>query len=375
MQDCLESDELVLNRLKQILSIPIYVLMLLMASSLQAAVVDDLYTVELAVADQTTSQRLEVFKLAFHKVIVKVSGSTKVLEHPGMTRPLKSSSRYVHQFRYITRKDETEDSFDGGQLFLRVTFNQDVIESLLRSNDIPVWGKERPSTLLLVSYQLNKNTSVVSGDTTPAIVEELDALAQQQGLPVLFPLLDLEDRIQFGVQDIIESNEENLVMASARYSPDAVLVGQVSGRAGKGWQGIWQLSFSGQLYNWTFKTSSRQELMSQAIAQLAQTLASEYALASVASLDEDVLFTVEQVSELTGHIKVQSYLQSLDAVESVRLVLISQGSVTYRLKLRNSTEDLSRLIELSYVLEQLDLPQINAATDDQTILMHYRFIR
>jgi len=277
-----------LNRLKQILSTPIYALLLFVSSSLQAAVVDDLYTVELAVADQTTSQRLEIFKLAFRNVIVKVSGSAAVLKYPGMSRPLKSSSRYVHQFRYITRKDETEDSFDGGQLFLRVSFNQEVIENLLRSNDIPVWGKERPSTLLLVSYQLNKNTSVVSGDTTPVIVEELDALAQQQGLPVLFPLLDLEDRIQFGVQDIIESNEENLVMASARYSPDAVLVGQVSGRAGKGWQGIWQLNFSGQLYNWTFKTSSRQELMSQAIARLAQTLASEYALASGTSLEEDV---------------------------------------------------------------------------------------
>jgi len=84
---------------------------------------------------------------------------------------------------------------------------------------------------------------------------------------------------------------------------------------------------------------------------------------------------VEQISELTDHIKVQSYLQSLDAVESVRLVLISQDNVTYRLKLRNSTEDLSRLIELSYVLEQIDLPQINTATDDQTILMNYRFIR
>ncbi|MBT3204611.1 MAG: DUF2066 domain-containing protein [Gammaproteobacteria bacterium] len=354
---------------------PVYVLFLFMGSSLQAAVVDDLYSIELAVADQTTSQRLDIFKQAFRDVIVKVSGSSAVLDHPGLSRPLKSSSRYVHQFRYITRKDESEDSFDGGQLYLRVSFNQEVIENLLRSNDIPVWGKERPGTLLLISYQLNKNTSVVSSDTTPAIVEELDALAHLQGLPVLFPLLDLEDRVQFGVQDIIESNEENLVMAAARYSPDAVLVGQVSGRAGKGWQGIWQLSFSGQLYNWTFKTGSRQELMSQAVSQLAQTLASEYALESVASLDEDILFTVDQVTELTDHIKVLSYLQSLDAIESVRLVLIKQGSVTYRLKLRNSTDDLSRLIALSYVLEQLELPQINAATDDQTILMNYRFIR
>ncbi len=343
--------------------------------NLQAAVVDDLYTVELAVADQTTAQRLQIFKQAFRDVIVKVSGSREALNNPGMNRPLKSSSRYVHQFRYITRKDESEESFDAGQLFLRVAFNQDTIENLLRNNDIPVWGKERPSTLMLVSYQLNKNTSVVSGDTTPEIVEALDALAVRQGLPVLFPLLDLEDRQQFGVQDIIESNDENIVMAAARYSPDATLVGQISGRAGKGWQGYWQLSFSGQLFNWSFQSGSRQELMDQAIAQLAQTLAKEYALQTVATLDEDILFTVDKMSELSDHVKVFSYLKSLDAVESARLILINEDRVTYRLKLRNSTEDLSRLIALSYVLDQLDLPQINAATDDQAIIMNYRLVR
>ena len=346
-----------------------------MAPNLQAVVVGDLYTIELPVPDQTTSQRLDIFKQAFRNVIVKVSGSTEVLENPGMSRPLKSSARYVQQFRYITRKDEIDESFDGGQLFLRVAFNQDAIENLLRSNDIPVWGKERPGTLLLISYQLNKNTSIVSSDTTPEIVDELEVFSHKQGLPVLFPLLDLEDRLQFGVQDIIQSNSEVLKQAASRYSPDATLVGQISGRVGKGWQARWQLGFSDRIYNWSFKAGSRQDLMSQAIAQLAQTLAEEYALESVASLDDEILFTVDQVMQLTDHIKVLSYLQALDAVESVRPVLIAEDSVTYRVKLRNSTEDFSRLIALSYVLEQLELPQINAATDDQAILMNYRLVR
>ena len=361
--------------MKQKLLFSTFTLLLLLASNLQAAVVEDLYTVELAVADQTTGQRLEIFKQAFRDVIVKVSGSAEALDLPVMSRPLKSSSRYVHQYRYITRKDDAEDGFDAGQLFLRVAFNQDAVENLLRNHDIPIWGKERPSTLLLISYEVNKNASIVSSDTVPEIVEELDELARLQGLPVLFPLLDLEDRLQFGVQDIIKSNDENISIAAARYAPDAVLVGQISGRAGKGWQGQWQAQFSNQIFNWTFQAGSRQDVMSQAIAQLAQTLASEYALESFTMIEEDVLFSVDQMTELGDHIKVLSYLQSLDAIESVRLILIDQDKVTYRIKLRNASEDLSRLIALSYVLEQLELPQIDAATDDQSIIMNYRFIR
>ena len=87
---------------------------------------------------------------------------------------------------------------------LSVVFNKDAIDNLLRENAIAIWGKERPSTLLLISYNVNKDASIVSSDTTPAVVKELDELSARKGLPVLFPLLDLEDRVQLGIQDIID---------------------------------------------------------------------------------------------------------------------------------------------------------------------------
>ncbi len=360
--------------MKRILLPLIVLLSLTGIPPLQAEIVDDLYTVELPVADQTTSQRLELFKQAFREVVTKVSGSVMAVESPGFERPLNNSSRYVHQFRYVVRKDENSDEFDSGQLMLSVVFNKDAIDNLLRENAIAIWGKERPSTLLLISYNVNKDASIVSSDTTPAVVKELDELSARKGLPVLFPLLDLEDRVQLGIQDIIDLNANSIGALASRYAPDAVLVGQIIGQAGKGWQGIWQARFSDQEFNWNFKSSSRQDIMDQAIAGLAQILASEYALQSYQAVDEYILFTVDQMFQVTDHIKVQSYLQSLDAIESLRLVLISDDRVTYRVKLRHAAEDLSRLIGLGYVLEQLELPQIDAAANQQTVTMNYRLI-
>lgn len=343
--------------------------------NLQAAQVENLYTVELPVADQTTAQRLAVFNQAFREVVVKISGTDAALEHPGFERPLKNSSRYVHQFRYVILKNETSNAFDSGQLILRVDFNQELVENLMRENDIPVWGKERPSTLLLISYDVNKNASLVSSDTTPDLVDELDEMANRLGLPVLFPLLDLEDRMIMGVRDIMNSNDANIDALAARYGPDAVLSGQLIGRAGKGWQGVWQARFSDQLFSWTYQAASRQDALNQAISQLARTLASEYALESYKYFEQDVLFSVDQMTGVEDHIKVQKYLQSLDAIESARVILIDSDKVTYRVKLRNTAEDLHRLISLGYVLEQLELPQINAATDDLTVIMNYRYTR
>lgn len=350
-------------------------LCLVTAGPAYSVVVEDLYAVELPVADQTTTQRLEIFKQAFKEVIIKISGTTTALEQPGFNRPLNNSARYVRQFRYFTRQAEIENSFDSGQLILRVQFDQDAIENLMREYNIPIWGKERPSTLMLISFDVNKNASIVSGDTTPEVIEELDKMAKRQGLPVLFPLLDLEDRLQFGIRDIIDNNEANLEVAAARYDADAVVAGQLVGRAGEGWQGIWQVRFADQLFSWSYRAGSRQEVMQQGISYLAQTLALEYALETQTIASQPVLFRVVGSTALADHVRVLTYLQSLDVVASARLVLIHEDRVTYRINLRNSADDLSRLIALGNLLEQQDLPQINAASDDRTVIMDYRLIK
>jgi uncharacterized protein len=351
------------------------ILCLMQWSNLQAALVEDLYTVELPVADQTTTQRLEVFNQALREVIVKISGSEEVLQRPDLERPLKNSSRYVRQFRYISKKDDTVEAFEGSQLYLSTVFNQELLEKLLRENSIPIWGKERPSTLMLISYDMNKNVALVSGDTTPDVIEELDKVASRKGIPVLFPLLDLEDRVILGVKDIVQLNEASIQALADRYAPDAVLVGQIAGRVGKGWQGSWQLRFGNRMLDWSYQSQDRESLMQQAISQLAKTLASEYALQTFSNLEEDVLLRVDEVTGIADYQRILSYLQSLDAVESARVVLIQGNLVTYRVALRNSLQDLQQLISLGSQLEQLELPQVDATSQDQTVLMNYRFLR
>jgi uncharacterized protein len=363
------------NPVRIFLSIVCLILGAIQWSNLQAAVVEDLYTVELPVADQTTTQRLQVFNQALREVIVKVSGSEEVLTRPDLERPLNNSSRYVRQFRYINKIDETAEAVATDRLYLRIVFNQELLEKLLRENNIPIWGKERPSTLMLISFDDNKNVSLVSGDTTPDVVDELDRVATHKGLPVLFPLLDLEDRLILGVKDVVQLNEANIQALADRYVPDVVLVGQIFGRVDDGWQASWQLRFGDRMRDWSYRAQNREDVIQQAIGQLAKTLATEYALQTFTNLDEVVLLRVDEVIGVAGYQRILTYLQSLDAVESVRLVLINGNHVTYRVSLRNSLQDLQQLISLGDQLEQLELPQVDATSHDQTVLMNYRFLR
>jgi len=338
-----------------------------------AVVVEDLFTVELPIADQTTSLRLEAFSQAFKQVVIKASGSDDALKSAAFKRPISNSARYVKQFRYITRNLPDDEEFDGGRIFLRIDFDQQLIESLLRKNNFPVWGRERPSSLLVISYDVNENIRLVSDDNTPDLIELLDQEASRHAVPVLFPLMDLEDIAMIDIGDVVSREFDSIESLALRYSPDALVVGQIIGRSGQGWSGDWEVRFADQIFRWEFKASQKNAVIEQVIKHLARILALEYALEDHRRSDLSLLISVSAMDGIENLIKVQEYLKSLNVVDSVRVAIINGNVVTYRLRLRNDAADLQRLIEFGEVLEQEDFPQVNTEGEDQ-IILNYSYI-
>ena len=339
----------------------------------KAATVEDLFTVELAVADQTTSLRLESFSEAFKQVIVKVSGSDDALRSPAFKRPIEGSARYVKQFRYITRNSPDDEEIEAGRLYLRIDFNQQLVESLLRENNFPIWGRERPSSLLVISYDVNENIKLVADDSTPDLVEALDQAASMHAVPVLFPLMDLEDIALVRIGDIVSRQYDNIDTMATRYAPDALLIGQIIGRSGEGWQGDWEVRFAEQIFKWNYKASSKQAVIDQVIRHLAKILALEYALEDHRRAEQALLLSVSALEGIDNLVAVQKYLKSLNVVDSVRVAMINKDVITYRLELRNDAEDLQRLIEFGEVLEQEDFPQVSTQGEAQ-IILNYSYI-
>ena len=185
--------------------------------------------------------------------------------------------------------------------------------------------------------------------------------------------MDLEDIALVNISDIVSRQYENIQVMARRYTPNAVLIGQMVGRSGAGWQGDWEVGFDDQVFKWTFKASSKQTVIDQAIRNLARILASEYALEAQRSVEAALLLSVSDLASIEKLIKVQQYLKSLNVVDSVRVAMVSGEVVTYRLKLRNDPEDLQRLIEFGDVLEQQDFPQLNTEGEEQ-IILNYSYI-
>ena len=337
-----------------------------------AVTVEDLYTVELPIADQTTSLRLDAFREAFRQVVVKVSGSDDALRSPAFERPIEGAARYVKQFRYVNRT-LPDAEFDSGRLYLRIDFDQQLVESLLRENNFPVWGRERPSSLLVISYDVNERIQLVSEDATPDLIELLDQAAERHAVPVLFPLMDLQDLALVRIGDIVARQYDNINTMAARYAPDALVVGQIIGRSGEGWRGDWEVRFAEQIFKWTHDASSKKDVVDQGIRHLARILALEYALEDHRRIEQSLLLSVSNLDRIDDLVAVQRYLAELTAVESARVATIGRGVVTYKLELRNAPEDLQRLIEFGEVLEQENFPQVTTQGESQVIL-NYSYV-
>jgi hypothetical protein len=354
----------------------LFCLLLLSLSMLHpatAVTVEDLYTIEVPVADQTTSLRLEAFKEAFKQVVVKVSGSDDALGSPAFARPIERSSRYVKQFSYITREAQNAQELDANLLYLEMDFDKQLLESLLRDNNFAIWGRERPGSLLVISYDVNETIKLVSDDATPEMVELLDSASNRQGLPMLFPLMDLEDISLVRVGDVVSRHFDKIEIMAARYSPDALVVGQIIGRTESGWLGDWEARFDDQVFKWQYEGSSEEAIVDQLVKHLARVLALEFALENHQTSDQDLLMSISSMPGISQVIAVQQYLQSLNVVESVRVGQILQEVVTFRVKLRNDVEDLQRLIEFGEVLDQEEFPQLNAQNED-AVTLNYVYV-
>lgn len=337
-----------------------------------AVTVEDLYTVEVPVADQTTELRLEAFQEAFRQLIIKVSGSDDALNSPAFERPLQNSSRYVKQFTYFAREDEGAQEL-GSVLYLKIDFDQRLVQSLLRENRFPVWGKERPGNLLVISYDVNETVKLVSGETTPELVDMLDEAAEKQGLPLLYPLMDLEDISLIRVNDVVSRHIDKIEIMASRYAPDTLVVGHIVGRSDTGWLGDWEVRFDDQLFKWQHRGSSQEVVVSQLVEHLSRVLALEYALQSNTNSKQNLHMSVSGLEGIRYLNGAKRYLETLTVVDSVRVSKIEGDVVTFDIDLNNEIEDLQRLIEFGEVLEQEEFPQLDTRQDDM-IRLSYTYV-
>jgi hypothetical protein len=330
-------------------------LVVLVAGSLwqtaaDAARFENLYTVTVSQDPAVPNAADVAMRSALARVLVRVTGSRGAPLEPALTPLLAAAGDYRSSSGWL-RPGEFQVGFLGSR-----------IEQTLRQLGMPVWGPERPLTLLWVAVDDGAGGRALLGaggvadfGTPPAqstvqLIEavraELAAVADERGLPIAWPLLDLEDLSAVSATDVWGGFEDRIVTASARYRADAVLIGRV--RPG----------LFGNEVDWVFVYGTeRRGLPLAGVRDGLDIAADRYAAdlstiggASVTSL------TIRDVLTPEDYGRVVSYLERQSVLENVDVEAYEHGTLRMRVAARGDARVLERVLALGGTLRPASAP-------------------
>jgi hypothetical protein len=319
-----------------------------------AAIVNGLYEAEEVVHSQSHSQRNQAMSNALLRVFQKVSGRSKLQSLPAIANALSHPDRFLQQYLYRGINEAKYPVPNAGPRSQLVWFRFDerAVNRLLRSNDISVWGRTRPATLVWLAVEENGQRYMVGSDSQEELLGLLKYTAQRQGMALVLPLLDLEDQRALNFADLWGNFQDSIMNASKRYQPDAVLVGRLTLTSADSWDARWTLYDSGRNLSWEGRDADPTVVLSAGMAGTMEALANHYNQMPDNGSPSAVYLAVTGVDSLKDFARVSKYLNSLEVVKDVKPATIRKDSARFRLDIRGTAESLAQTIKLGSVLQE-----------------------
>ncbi|MGA9853673.1 MAG: DUF2066 domain-containing protein [Gammaproteobacteria bacterium] len=334
-----------------------------------AAVMPGLYEASVSVPDQSATARNVALQQALAAVLVKVTGDRAAPGLPELATILKDPSQFLQQYRYQqTSTDGSATStptvmFDLTRtgtpaipltnLMLWAKFDPEVLDRAVRAANEPLWGQERPVTLVWLAIDDASSKTIVSATNNPAVVQAMTAAADARGMALIFPRMDAQDQQSIGFPDIANNDLTRIQQASQIYKADATLVGSVYMTTPGQFAARWQLSTNSESAAWTATPDALPAVTAGGIQTTADHYAQWFAVAAGSVGISGVSVSVAGINSVDAYAKVLAYLTGLTAVKGVQVTRVNNGTVYFSLDTHGSLENLRQAALLGGVLKQV----------------------
>ena len=208
-------------------------LLWLLASPAFSVTVEGLYSAGVAVEDQSSAQMMKAKKVGLSQVLVKVTGQTKSLNNPRIRTALVEADDYLQRFSFTTQLADGKP-----QAVIELAFDALQVNRLIAESGLPIWGTDRAAILVWLVEDTQGTRQIVSDDSHPMVAQIMQQ-AEQRGMPLLWPLLDLEDQVAINAGALWGLFRDTIKSASSRYQADAVLVGRMFQDSQNLWRVEW----------------------------------------------------------------------------------------------------------------------------------------
>ncbi len=339
-----------------------------------------LYEAVVPVTGYDAVARDQALGAALSEVLVRVSGDQNAPQNPALARVVMNAQRLVQRYSYETAPTPadtvpvpspgpdteaaaviTPQPLPAPTLLLHALFDPSGVDRVLSAAGFNVWGS-RPQTLLWLALDSGTSQSLVGADAPAPLGPLLKAATDRRGLPLLYPLLDLEDQQALQYSDVVDGTADRIRAAAQRYQPDAVLAGYVHATAPEQYEARWTVYLQDGAPSWTAQ-GSLQQVIDAGIDGTADLF--ERQAPALTDSEAGELLHVSGITDLNRYADVEHYLAGIPMVARVQTRTIEATAVTFVLQLNDSRQAFLETLAHGALL----LPEAGAPADS---VLHYR---
>ena len=343
----------------------VIIAIMLLSENVFAVAVDGLFEVEVIARSQSREDRNAAIKEAMTVVLGQVMAGQNIYQDPVVQSALDDASRYVRQYQY-SLVPLAAGAADTSRL-MRVLFDETALLELLKTSRLGIWNEIRPETLVWLVVERRGRRSLYRKGVDPEMDKALFAAAKRKGLPLLLPLMDLQDQRNISVKDVLSVHSEMLLKASERYDTPAVLAARVVRRKSC-WLADWTLYFDQKISQWSSPCATLFEVMLSGMQGAYDKLSDFYAVKVAVPEQGEVAVKIMAIKSIDDMTRVTDYLEGLPGIKSVSRLRVEAGGNFFKIEYAGDQQEILDMLALGRILEPL-----NAGEQDANVI-EYRLL-
>ncbi|MDA8962457.1 DUF2066 domain-containing protein, partial [Congregibacter sp.] len=241
---------------------------LLWNQAARAEIVDDIYKARLVVEGRDARSLSAARRAGLAEVLIKASGDPQAPQSAEVVKALDSAQTYLLGYSY-------EEDADG-TLLLRLEYDEQAVQQLLREAGLRLWTTNRPVVLTWLVVSDEKGRRFASVDAAPEADSVLRESFYRRGVPLQTPLYDLSDTAAISPGEAWRQSSSALMEASRRYRGAEVLAGRVAQLSDGSWVGDWRYLDNGRWRSCSSAADSLQAFTDAGAELVAATLVEQY---------------------------------------------------------------------------------------------------
>ena len=327
------------NKVFEAIRVVIFSLWGLTPASLMAIDVANLYTAEVPISGKSDDELEEAVGSALKSVLVKITGNASGAGD-SVSVLIDGAMSFLERYSYL-------ESGETDLVYLSATFDQSILNSELTTLEIPIWGKERPNTLLKVLVDKGSGYEDPEHEQYDLLLKMFSERARNRGLPIKFSqkqiLGKINDELFSSANSGIKENFHEKRLGQ-KYPASCIVLVNLKETHGDIWEAFWSLSIGDEETQFRSEGDLIDIVTSEIIDSVVDKVAAVFLEPIIVRKPEVIEIGIIGLARSTEFLGVLAYLSKLDLVDNVSISSMQTEQISLTVSTRKSRRELLQSI-------------------------------